>query len=279
LFNLGDPAARRWMSDFLSERIAEFGVDIYRNDFNIDPLPFWRAADKAGDQGFTETAYVSGVYAMWDDLLARHPGLVIDNCAGGGRRIDLETCSRSVPFWHSDTGCSPGHADWNQAHIFGLGQYVPLFGACAWEPTAYEVRSAATAGLICQFAVLDRDFDAGLARKALTEAKANQKYWYGDFFPLAVAGAGPAVLCAYQLHRSDLDSGILLAFRRSECPFSALQASLHGLKPAAKYTVTIVDEAFAEGERTMSGTDLMEQFELRLPKKNTSLLVRYRPAK
>lgn len=32
------------------------------------------------------------------------PDMQIDNCASGGRRIDLETCMRSVPLWRSDTG-------------------------------------------------------------------------------------------------------------------------------------------------------------------------------
>ena len=31
-----------------------------------------------------------------DELLRRHPGLAIDNCASGGRRIDIETIGRST---------------------------------------------------------------------------------------------------------------------------------------------------------------------------------------
>ena len=124
----------------------------------MDPLSFWRQADAPDRQGMTEIHYVEGHYAMWDELLARHPGLSIDNCASGGRRIDLETCHRSVPLWHSDTGCGPGHADWNQTQSSGLNLYVPVFTGCAWTPAAYDTRSAATAGLICQFACLDTQF-------------------------------------------------------------------------------------------------------------------------
>jgi len=40
--------------------------------------------------------------AFWDDLLRRHPHLIIDNCASGGRRMDLETMSCSVPLWRTD---------------------------------------------------------------------------------------------------------------------------------------------------------------------------------
>ena len=34
-------------------------------------------------------------YEMWDELRARHPGLLLDSCASGGRRIDLEVRARA----------------------------------------------------------------------------------------------------------------------------------------------------------------------------------------
>ena len=276
LFKLSDPAARAWLTDLLSRRISEYGIDTYRNDFNLDPLSFWRQADATDRQGATEIHYVEGHYALWDALLARHPGLSIDNCASGGRRIDLETCSRSVPLWHSDTGCAPGHADWNQTQSYGLNLYVPLFTGCAWTPDAYDTRSAATAGLICQFAVLDRGFSVAQARAALAEVKENQKFWYGDFYPLTPCALGPGAFLAYQFHRSDLDSGIVLAFRRAECPYPALQVSLHGLRPSGKYSVEFIDDSRVRTQRELLGQELMSDFELRLAKRGSSLLLRYR---
>ena len=278
LFKLNDPSARRWLADLLSRRITDFGLDTYRNDFNIDPLSFWRQADATDRQGLTEIRYVEGLYALWDELLAGYPGLSIDNCASGGRRIDLETCRRSVPLWHSDTGCSPGHADWNQTQICGLSLYVPLFGACAWTPAAYDLRSAATAGVICQFPVLDEKFSFPAARAALAEVKENQKYWYGDFYPLTPSTLGPGALIAWQLHRSDLNAGIVLAFRHSGCPYPVLQTGLRGLNLQASYLVDFFDEARAKQQRTMTGRQLMNNFELRMSKRGTSLLVRYQQA-
>jgi alpha-galactosidase len=276
LFKLSDPAARTWLADLLSRRITEFGLDAYRNDFNIDPLSYWQQADAADRRGITEIRYVEGHYALWDDLLARHPGLFIDNCASGGRRIDLETCRRSVPLWHSDTGCSPGNADWNQSQICGLSLYVPLFGACAWTPGAYDLRSAATAGVICQFPVLDQGFSFEAARAALAEVRKNQKYWYGDFYPLTPCTPGASALIAWQLHRSDLRAGIVLAFRRKECPYPILEASLHGLNPQAFYLVDLFEEGCTNQVRTASGKDLMADFALPISKRGTSLLVRYK---
>jgi alpha-galactosidase len=276
LFKLSDPAARRWLADVLSRRIADFGIDVYRNDFNIDPLSYWRKADAPDRQGMTEIQYVAGHYALWDELLAGHPGLSIDNCASGGRRIDLETCRRSVPLWHSDTGCSPGHADWNQTQIAGLSMYVPLLGACAWTPEPYDLRSAATAGVICQFPVLDPKFSFPAARAALAEAKENAKYWYGDFYPLTPPVLGPGALIAWQLHRSDLNSGIVLAFRHSECPYPVLQTGLHGLNPKASYVLDFCEEGRTNQQRTITGRQLMTNLELRMSKRATSLLVRYK---
>ena len=34
--------------------------------------------------------HIEGLYAFLDYLLAHKPSLVIDNCAGGGRRLDFE---------------------------------------------------------------------------------------------------------------------------------------------------------------------------------------------
>jgi len=38
LLNLGNPAARAWLTDHIDRFIREQGVDLYRQDFNMDPL-------------------------------------------------------------------------------------------------------------------------------------------------------------------------------------------------------------------------------------------------
>ncbi len=277
LFKLDDPAARKWLTELLSQRITDFGLDVYRNDFNMDPLNYWRASDAPDRQGITEIRYVEGHYAMWDQLRAGHPGLWIDDCSSGGRRIDLETLSRSVPLWRSDTGCSPGHADWDQVQTLGLSPYVPLSTSCAWEPKAYVLRSAATGGSITQFDYLNDQFPMDQARAALAEIKDNQKYWYGDFYPLSRSLLGPDAFVAWQLHRPDLDSGIVLAFRRADCPYPVLQTNLRGINSERLYRVEFIDETRALQTKTMSGRELQTDFELRIPNRSESHLIRYQP--
>ena len=73
LWNLGDPAARKFLTDFISAKVEQFGLGCYRQDFNMSPLPYWHAADAADRQGIAEIRYIEGLYAFWDELLARIP--------------------------------------------------------------------------------------------------------------------------------------------------------------------------------------------------------------
>ncbi len=45
LFNLGNSEARKFLVDFISAKIDEFGLGCYRQDFNMDPKGYWRSAN------------------------------------------------------------------------------------------------------------------------------------------------------------------------------------------------------------------------------------------
>jgi len=47
--------------------------NIYRQDFNIEPLPYWRRNDASDRQGVTENFYVQGYLAYLDSLAAFPP--------------------------------------------------------------------------------------------------------------------------------------------------------------------------------------------------------------
>jgi alpha-galactosidase len=223
----------------------------------------------------TEIRYVEGHYAMWDEMSARCPGLYIDNCASGGRRIDLETIRRSVPLWRSDTACGAGRGDWHQAQAVGMSYYLPLHEICAWTTDAYEMRSTSGAGAIVQFAFLDPGFSFEAARQAVAEARENQKFFYGDFYPLTACTTDTEQFLAYQLHRADLDAGLVLAFRRARCKPVTLHARLGGLKPEARYEVEFFDEQRQKTRVVLSGRQMAGDFPLSIAQPAASLLVRY----
>ena len=260
LFNLGMPEARQALTDLISSIIEEAGVTIYRQDFNMDPAPFWRAADGADRVGISEIRQIEGLYAMWDELLARHPGLVIDNCSSGGRRIDLETISRSIPLWRSDVQCWPGfEAIAIQGQTQGLAPWVPLSTGCCDRPSSYVFRSALGPGMVISTNAFERDppppFPAEWLRRAVAEQRALRPYFHGDFYPLLSFSLADDAWAAWQFDRPDLGEGMVLALRRQRSPFTHMQAALRGLDAESQYEVRSLDGG---GATAWLGRDLTD---------------------
>ncbi len=260
LFNLADEKAHEWLKDRLIDFIQANGIDIYRQDFNMDPLPYWRENDEPGRRGFTEIKYIEGLYRLWDALTEAFPALLIDNCASGGRRIDLETCMRAVPLWRSDTGCFPvsekkrGHT-WSQNHILALSQYLPYHASATWESSAYHVRSVQSGGIACNFDVLNDAFDYKQAQRVLSEVVYHREYWMnGDFYPLSEITNSEEVWAAWQVAKDD--SGAAYAFRRDACAQAEYTLRLHEIDAQATYEVMLTDEEMNVQRMTMRGKEL-----------------------
>lgn len=275
LFNLGNAEARKWLADLLSKCITEGGIDIYRNDFNIDPLPFWQKADAPDRQGITEIRYVEGHLELWDELIRRHPGLWIDTCASGGRRIDLETLTRSVPLWRSDTQCcGKPMPTWDQVQMAGLSLYVPFHTGGVWAFDPYNWRSIATTGAnLCPDARA-KDFPTELAKAAIAEAKALRPFYQGDFYPLLPITLDESHWIGWQLHRPDLGAGFAVFFRRASSPYSAVEVALRGIEADAKYELTYYPGYEPKEKRTFIGAELTKLI-VTIPSAPASLLIRY----
>jgi len=264
LFNLADPEARRFLTDFISDRIRAWGLDCYRHDANIAPLEFWRAADTADRQGITEIRWVEGLYAFWDELRQRHPHLLIDNCASGGRRLDLETMSRSVPLWRTDF---PGDPLAKQCHTYGLSFWVPLNGTGAVTPgrdSDYAFRSSLSSTLAFglfgngdapQAGPPPADFPYDRARQALEQCRALQRYFLGDYYPLTGYSKAREVWLAWQFDLPGQGEGMVQAFRRERSAYESARFPLRGLEADAKYQVRDLDSA-GDGD-SFTGQELM----------------------
>ncbi|MFA5203390.1 MAG: alpha-galactosidase [Lentisphaeria bacterium] len=262
LFNLGLPEAREWLTDFISGLITEHGVDCYRQDFNMAPLPYWRQADAPDRQGISEIRHIEGLYAFWDGLLQRHPGLLIDNCASGGRRLDLETTRRSIPLWRSDVQCMPDSTPMaGQVQTAGLAHWIPCStgGTNVRPGDTYNFRSAMCTGVVFhifpyEYVPIRPDYPWDWHRKMTADLRRATPCFLGDLHLLTPLTTSPRDWLAYQLHRPDLNEGLLLAFRREESPFSAAEFALQGLDPDTRYAVEDADTG-PVGERT--GRELM----------------------
>ncbi len=238
LLDLGNPDALAWVKTKVSGMIAEYGVDIYRHDFNMFPLYAWRAHDTPSRQGMTEIRYIEGLYAFWDCLLAQHPGLVIDNSASGGRRLDLETIRRSVPLFRTDHFWA---ANADQDMTYALSHWLPIhaMGVHATQDT-YTFRSGMGTSVALAYNYL-----AGAPwewlRERLAEYNLVRDYFSGDYYPLVSDVDAGRLWVAYQFDRPDLGAGMVLAFRREGQGAASFHPALGGLEPAASYEFTNAD--------------------------------------
>jgi len=272
LLDLGNPAALAWLKGIISGMIASAGIDCYRNDFNMYPLYYWRNGERPDRQGINEIRYVTGLYDFFDALKRDHPRLLLDTCASGGRRIDFEMLRRALVLTRSDYLWDPIG---QQCHTYGLAQWIPITGIGSDSPDRYKCRS----GLGSHFA-LAADFyskDPAVwesAARAVKEFKAVQRFYTGDFYPLGPYSTATSAWMGWQFHRSDLDEGLVQAFRRQDSPAASATYRLCGLEPAATYAVTDLDDP---RPAKMTGRELIERgLTIRLPQKPGAALLTYR---
>jgi alpha-galactosidase len=268
------------MIDTISRVIDEVGVDIYRQDFNFDPIEYWLAADEPDRQGMTEIRHVEGLYAMWDELRRRHPGLVIDNCASGGRRIDLETTSRSFPLWRSDyTDVGVANEGFRceigaQCQTAGLSRWIPLHTASVWRIEPYSVRSSVSTGLVFYPDIRPDNYPIDEARLAIEEMARLRPFFLGDHHLLLPLTAAEHDWCAYQFHRADLEAGIALFFRRHDSPFPTLECTLKQIDPTAQYEITTATEWKRALPQRVEGRELIS-LQVTLRRQLSSQLLEY----
>lgn len=281
LLNIAIPEARRYVTEMISKVISETGVDIYRQDFNTPSLDFWEALDTPDRVGMSEIRHIEALYALWDELRERHPGLCIDNCSSGGRRIDLESISRSLPLWRSDfsdaggpsfgMGLSVG----DQSQTAGLSRWLPLHTAAVWKFSPYEARSAMGAGVVLYCDIRVPEFPEADARLAIAELKRLRPYMLGDFYPLHSLSIAASDWCAYQYHRPESGDGFALFLRRHESPFPTMQVGLHGIESEAKYSAGFARTLDEPQFVTLKGAELLN-LNIELSNKPDSLVIEYR---
>jgi alpha-galactosidase len=252
LFNLGNPEACQWLTDHVDGLITQQGIDLYRQDFNIDPLDFWKSGDTPERQGITEIRYVEGYLKYWDELRRRHPNMLIDSCASGGRRNDLETMRRAVPLLRSDYIMEPIG---NQCHTYGMSFWYPYAGTGtgSGEINPYLLRSVMCAHFTACFDVRRTNLDYDMIRRVMGQWREFARYFYGDYYPLTPYSLESDDWIAWQFDCPEQGEGMIQAFRRDASIYESARLRLRGLDPAATYTVTNLDES---GSAQLSGREL-----------------------
>ena len=277
IFRFSDPKALAWMTDLLAKCISDWGVDIFRNDRNTNPLPFWQAADAPDRQGITEIRQIEGFYALWDGLLKRFPKLEIDNANWRVTGPDLEVMKRSVGSLTRTEIAGPGipHPIPEQMGIEELSQWIPLHATLLHAASPYDFRSTATTGVAIGLDLQSPYVASTEMRKGIAEIKEQRPYWLGDFYPLTEINTGESAWAGWQLHRTDLNAGFVTMFRRPKSTESKKKVFLHGIDAGSQYEVTMAESFDPGSKQILSGAEL-EHLTVSLASPQSSVLIRYR---
>ncbi|HTT88048.1 MAG TPA: alpha-galactosidase [Acidimicrobiales bacterium] len=294
LLDLSNPACRAWLTDYVSGLISSYGIGVYRQDFNFPPLDYWRGHDAEDRQGITENLHVQGYLAFWDELLERHPALLIDSCASGGRRNDLETMRRSVPLHYTDWGYGqhPTKLDFHRT----MFEWLPYFketslswdipeatqeGLDAKEGDSFAFHCALAPMLAPAVDIKRTDNDFGIVRQMVGVWRSISEILLdGDYYSLTPPGRSGKEWVVWQFNRP-LDNsgragsdgagsdGFVQAIRLAGADEEQAKVKLRGLRPE---TVYLLQEAETGEHRERRGSSLMDDgFVFELPRRRGSI--------
>ena len=248
MVNLANDDCCAYLGELVANAIRDNHVGLYRQDFNFDPLELWQKADKTlygGRKGFEENHYVTNLYKYLDTLLEVNPGLIIDNCASGGKRLDLEMTRRSIPLWRSDYNCMTADGrlpadvlEATQSATYGLSFWLPLYGTGIGGEGEYLWRSA-----------LVPCTQTSLGYKQI------QNYMAKNYYPLLYGGRDLTRFHAMQY--GDDNEGAVLIYKREKVSETACTVVMSGLLPEANYRV--YDRDRPETAEMKTGAALMDE--------------------
>lgn len=252
------PEARDWIFNAMCENIDQSGAKWIRYDCNGDDmLGSWNARDTADTQGLTQIRFLQGEYELLDRLRAKYPDMVIESCAGGGRRIDLETISRAQTFWKSD---EPGNLIVTRSQETGGNYFLPggLLNTNltdASDKSTFNLNSlfAGPLGFSCDWTALDA---AGRERiqKAITDYKQVRHLLNKDYYPLFPQTFETSQWNGWEFYDPATGEGFLTVLRPQESSMASCLIQLGGIESEAMYELSRIDGSEA---RQIAGRELL----------------------
>jgi len=216
--------------------------------------------------------YIEGLYAYWDRIASTWPDSLREECASGGRRIDLETLQR-MPLHQKSDYWFDNEVD--QASLWSLSQYLPnnLITVPLTRLDDYSFHSTLAASLIPAWIADAPGFDLSRAKQLLERYRSIRHLLLGAWYPLLPYSRNSRDWMAVQFHRPDLGEGMILLFRHAESPYRTIEIALRGLNAGKNYLLTFD----GSGEKRQArGADLMKNVLLSLTERPGSDLITYR---
>ncbi len=271
MWNLANEDAFEFYCEYLLGSMKENGITVYRQDFNFAPLKYWQKADNeyyGGRTGICENHYVTNLYRYLDYLTDNIDGLIIDNCASGGKRLDLEMTYRSIAFWRSDYNCAY-HTDLfdaTQSHTYGVSFWLPITGSALYMQDEYACRSDIMPLMLMDF--------YSHSHPEFSFHKEQRELMADNYYPLDFGSFDKDKMLAMQFSSSDALSGTALVYKRENVKDKEYTVKLNGLIPTQTYKIYDIDSP--ETVYNLTGEELMKSgITLKLPEGRKAIILMF----
>ena len=279
--NLGIPEARQWITEHICELINDGHIKVYRQDFNYNPMKCWEYNEADDRIGAIENFHIQGYYKYFDELLRRNPDIMIDSCAAGGRRNDLETIRRAVPFHYTDVGY--GEHPIKQKQHRQMFEWIPFFRAHTKNNDDQNGNYGETERQVDEFAYYNAFAPAITSTVEYFDSdelfalgKKMNKIWRraaemelrGDYYPLSECNADPHDDYAMQFDDPENADGFIEIIRNTHSDSEVITV----FPFAEKGYLYEFSEAESEETFTLSGDELLNNgFSAKLQKRSAKI--------
>jgi alpha-galactosidase len=265
ILNLARNDVKEYIFGVLDKLATENNIRYFKWDMNRSfSEPGWPEADPA-DQQKLWVLYVRNLYEIIDRLRARHPGLEIESCSGGGGRVDLGMLQHVEEVWTSDNTEAFDRLRIQE----GFSQVYPAKVMSAWVTDVPNMNSRTTP-LTYRFLVAMQgalgiganlngwsQSDSALAAKMIaTYKRIRPTVQSGNLYRLLSPRTNDVT--ANQYVSADGNQSVVFAFRHSqEYNTPAPILYLRGLEEKATYKLESIDNKLGPDQRELSGAYLM----------------------
>ena len=268
--------SRKEVRGYIMEQIFSVlhsaNVEYVKWDMNRPLTDLASAALPPDRQGEIYHRYVLGVYEMQQRLIQEFPGLLLENCSGGGGRFDPGMLYSSPQIWCSDNTDAIERLSIQEstAMLFPLSTMGAHISVCPnhtmGRATPFETRGyvalAGTFGYELDITKLGAEDAAMVRKQTAMYHRFNEMVREGDYYRIASYQENHLFDC-FQVNDPQKEKALVFFTQVLNEPNRRSRIlRLQGLRPDADYHVWQVDmegeELMQDTGRTVNGSVLMQ---------------------